>query len=197
MYAMTRYASPLGPITLACSERGLFGLWFDGQKHFGSTLGAQSEEKWLPVFGQALNWLDTYFGGKVPGFTPKLELRTTPFRRDVYNILLTIPYSNTLSYKDIAQRIAINRSSVGIAKQHSCNSKGALCTRLELQPRESTQLPNGSMSARAVGSAVGHNPISLIIPCHRVLAADGSLCGYAAGLERKQYLLTLEATRQR
>ena len=191
------YDSPLGGITLAGNGDALIGLWFDGQKHFGSTLGAQSEEKWLPVFGQALNWLDTYFGGKVPGFTPKLELRTTPFRRDVYNILLTIPYSNTLSYKDIAQRIAINRSSVGIAKQHSCNSKGALCTRLELQPRESTQLPNGSMSARAVGSAVGHNPISLIIPCHRVLAADGSLCGYAAGLERKQYLLTLEATRQR
>ena len=191
------YDSPLGGITLAGNGEALIGLWFDGQKHYGSTLGAQSEEKWLPVFGQALNWLDTYFGGKVPGFTPKLELRTTPFRRDVYNILLTIPYSNTLSYKDIAQRIAINRSSVGIAKQHSCNSKGALCTRLELQPRESTQLPNGSMSARAVGSAVGHNPISLIIPCHRVLAADGSLCGYAAGLERKQYLLTLEATRQR
>ena len=191
------YDSPLGGITLAGNGDALIGLWFDGQKHFGSTLGAQSEEKWLPVFGQALNWLDTYFGGKVPGFTPKLELRTTPFRRDVYNILLTIPYSNTLSYKDIAQRIAINRSSVGIAKQHSCNSKGALCTRLELQPRESTQQPNGSMSARAVGSAVGHNPISLIIPCHRVLAADGSLCGYAAGLERKQYLLTLEATRQR
>ena len=191
------YDSPLGGITLAGNGDALIGLWFDGQKHFGSTLGAQSEEKWLPVFGQALNWLDTYFGGKVPGFTPKLELRTTPFRRDVYNILLTIPYSNTLSYKDIAQRIAINRSSVGIAKQHSCNSKGALCTRLESQPRESTQQPNGSMSARAVGSAVGHNPISLIIPCHRVLAADGSLCGYAAGLERKQYLLTLEATRQR
>ena len=191
------YDSPLGGITLAGNGDALIGLWFDGQKHYGSTLGAQSEEKWLPVFGQALNWLDTYFGGKVPGFTPKLELRTTPFRREVYNILLTIPYSNTLSYKDIAQRIAINRSSVGIAKQHSCNSKGALCTRLELQPRESTQQPNGSMSARAVGSAVGHNPISLIIPCHRVLAADGSLCGYAAGLERKQYLLTLEATRQR
>ena len=191
------YDSPLGGITLAGNGDALIGLWFDGQKHYGSTLGAQSEEKWLPVFGQALNWLDTYFGGKVPGFTPKLELRTTPFRREVYNILLTIPYSNTLSYKDIAQRIAINRSSVGIAKQHSCNSKGALCTRLELQPRDSTQLPNGSMSARAVGSAVGHNPISLIIPCHRVLAADGSLCGYAAGLERKQYLLTLEATRQR
>ena len=191
------YDSPLGGITLAGNGDALIGLWFDGQKHYGSTLGAQSEEKWLPVFGQALNWLDTYFGGKVPGFTPKLELRTTPFRRDVYNILLTIPYSNTLSYKDIAQRIAINRSSVGIAKQHSCNSKGALCTRLELQPRESTQLPNGSMSARAVGSAVGHNPISLIIPCHRVLDAEGSLRGYAAGLERKQYLLTLEATRQR
>ena len=191
------YDSPLGGITLAGNGDALIGLWFDGQKHYGSTLGAQSEEKWLPVFGQALNWLDTYFGGKVPGFTPKLELRTTPFRREVYNILMTIPYSNTLSYRDIAQRIAINRSSVGIAKQHSCNSKGALCTRLELQPRESTQLPNGSMSARAVGSAVGHNPISLIIPCHRVLAADGSLCGYAAGLERKQYLLTLEATRQR
>ena len=191
------YDSPLGGITLAGNGDALIGLWFDGQKHYGSTLGAQSEEKWLPVFGQALNWLDTYFGGKVPGFTPKLELRTTPFRRDVYNILLTIPYSNTLSYRDIAQRITINRSSVGLAEQHSCYSKGALCARLESQPRESTQQPNVRISAQAVGSAVGHNPISLIIPCHRVLDAEGSLRGYAAGLERKQYLLTLESTRQR
>ena len=191
------YDSPLGGITLAGNGDALIGLWFDGQKHFGSTLGAQSEEKWLPVFGQALNWLDTYFGGKVPGFTPKLELRTTPFRREVYNILLTIPYSNTLSYRDIAQRITINRSSVCLAEQHSCYSKGALCARLESQPRESTQQPNVRISAQAVGSAVGHNPISLIIPCHRVLDAEGSLRGYAAGLERKQYLLTLEATRQR
>ena len=191
------YDSPLGGITLAGNGDALIGLWFDGQKHFGSTLGAQSEEKWLPVFSQALNWLDAYFGGKVPAFTPKLELRTTPFRREVYNILLTIPYSNTLSYRDIAQRITINRSSVGLAEQHSCYSKGALCARLESQPRESTQQPNVRISAQAVGSAVGHNPISLIIPCHRVLDAEGSLRGYAAGLERKQHLLTLEATRQR
>ena len=191
------YDSPLGGITLAGNGDALIGLWFDGQKHFGSTLGAQSEEKWLPVFSQALNWLDAYFGGKVPAFTPKLELRTTPFRREVYNILLTIPYSNTLSYRDIAQRITINRSSVGLAEQHSCYSKGALCARLESQPRESTQQPNVRISAQAVGSAVGHNPISLIIPCHRVLDAEGSLRGYAAGLERKQYLLTLEATCQR
>ena len=191
------YDSPLGGITLAGNGDALIGLWFDGQKHFGSTLGAQSEEKWLPVFSQALNWLDAYFGGKVPAFTPKLELRTTPFRREVYNILLTIPYSNTLSYRDIAQRITINRSSVGLAEQHSCYSKGALCARLESQPRESTQQPNVRISAQAVGSAVGHNPISLIIPCHRVLDAEGSLRGYAAGLERKQYLLTLESTRQR
>ena len=191
------YDSPLGGITLAGNGDALIGLWFDGQKHFGSTLGAQSEEKWLPVFSQALNWLDAYFGGKVPAFTPKLELRTTPFRREVYNILLTIPYSNTLSYRDIAQRITINRSSVGLAEQHSCYSKGALCARLESQPRESTQQPNVRISAQAVGSAVGHKPISLIIPCHRVLDAEGSLRGYAAGLERKQYLLTLEATRQR
>ena len=191
------YDSPLGGITLAGNGDALIGLWFDGQKHFGSTLGAQSEEKWLPVFSQALNWLDAYFGGKVPAFTPKLELRTTPFRREVYNILLTIPYSNTLSYRDIAQRITINRSSVGLAEQHSCYSKGALCARLESQPRESTQQPNVRISAQAVGSAVGHNPISLIIPCHRVLDAEGSLRGYAAGLERKQYLLPLEATRQR
>ena len=191
------YDSPLGGITLAGNGDALIGLWFDGQKHFGSTLGAQSEEKWLPVFSQALNWLDAYFGGKVPAFTPKLELRTTPFRREVYNILLTIPYSNTLSYRDIAQRITINRSSVGLAEQHSCYSKGALCARLESQPRESTQQPNVRISVQAVGSAVGHNPISLIIPCHRVLDAEGSLRGYAAWLERKQYLLTLEATRQR
>ena len=157
------YASPLGSITLASDGKALTGLWFDGQKHFPNNLTADSTEAELPVFAQTVNWLDTYFSGKAPDFTPTLSLHTTPFRRAVCEVLLTIPYGQTMTYGEIAGILAEQR---GI-------------------PR---------MSAQAVGSAVGHNPIAIIIPCHRVIGADGSLTGYAGGLDRKTRLLRLERT---
>lgn len=155
------YESPLGPLILASDGAGLTGLWFDGQKHFADTLAANHEEKSLNVFCEAENWLNLYFSGKAPDFTPPLHLRTTPFRKTVWEILLTIPFGKTMTYSEIAAVVAHKR---GI-------------------PR---------MSAQAVGGAVGHNAISIIIPCHRVVGTDGSLTGYAAGLERKQKLLELE-----
>ena len=154
-------ASPLGGVTLASDGRALTGLWFDGQKHFAETLSPDHEEKRLPVFEQAEQWLAVYFSGKEPDFTPELALRTTPFRKAVWEILLTIPYGQTMTYGEIAARLAAQRG-----------------------------LPR--VSARAVGAAVGHNAISLIIPCHRVVGADGSLTGYAGGLDRKRRLLALE-----
>ena len=155
------YASPLGGITAASDGQALTGLWFDGQKYFAQGLDPEHEEKMLPVFEQTDSWLDIYFSGKDPGFTPPLSMKTTPHRRAVWKILLTIPYGHTMTYGEIAAAIA-----------------------------EQKGLPG--MSAQAVGGAVGHNAISLIIPCHRVVGSNGSLTGYAGGLDKKQKLLALE-----
>ena len=155
------YTSPLGGITLSSDSETLTGLWFDGQKFFPHKLISESTEAELPIFTQTCNWLDIYFGGKKPSFTPSISLHTTPFRKAVYDILLTIPYGQTMTYGEIANIIA--------------NQQGA-----------------EHMSAQAVGSAVGHNPVSIIISCHRVVGADGSLTGYAGGLDKKAALLKLE-----
>lgn len=155
------YDSPLGGITLASDGAALTGLWFDGQKYFGASLSKDHEQRNLPVFEQADRWLAVYFGGREPDFTPALSLKTTPFRKAVWEILLTIPYGQTMTYGEIAHRVAVQR---GLSQ----------------------------MSAQAVGGAVGHNAISLIIPCHRVVGADGSLTGYAAGIAVKKKLLNME-----
>ncbi len=158
---IAHYHSPLGRITIASDGEALTGLWFDGQKYFGSTLSAEYEEKPLPVFDQAESWLEIYFSGRDPGFMPPLCLRGTPFRKAVWEILLTIPFGHTMTYGEIAARLA-------------------------------DQMGMPQMSAQAVGGAVGHNPISLIIPCHRVVGSDGSLTGYAGGLDKKMWLLKME-----
>ena len=155
------YNSPLGSILIASNGEALTGLWFDEQKHFPHNLISESTKAELPIFTHTINWLDTYFSGKVPDFTPPIILNTTPFRKAVYDILLTIPYGQTMTYGEIANILAEQK---GIER----------------------------MSAQAVGGAVGHNPISIIIPCHRVVGTDGSLTGYAGGLDRKIELLKLE-----
>ena len=156
-----RYDSPLGGITLASDGEALSGLWFDGQKYFGAGLQKEAEERKLPVFEETARWLDIYFSGQEPGFTPKIILHGSEFRREVWKILQKIPYGVTTTYKKIAEQIAADRG-----------------------------IP--SMSAQAVGGAVGHNPISIIVPCHRILGTDGSLTGYAGGIEKKIRLLALE-----
>ena len=88
-------------------------------------------------------------------------MKTTPFRKDVWEIMLAIPFGQTMTYKEIAEKIAKKRG-----------------------------LP--SMSAQAVGNAVAHNAMSLIIPCHRVVGTDGSLTGYAGGMDKKEWLLAME-----
>lgn len=155
------YSSPLGGITLSSNGTELTGLWFDGQKYFGDTLGEEYEEKTLPIFEETARWLDIYFSGKAPDFIPPLSMETTPFRKAVWEIMLEIPYGKTMTYGEIADRIA--------------KQKGLL-----------------KMSAQAVGGAVGHNSISLIIPCHRVVGTNGSLTGYSGGIDKKVKLLTLE-----
>ena len=158
-----RFNSPLGGITLASDGEALTGLWFDGQKYFAASLEKEHEERMLPVFDLADKWLNLYFSGSEPGFLPPLLMRTTEFRKTVWEILLTIPYGKTMTYGEIADRIAAGR---GLSR----------------------------MSAQAVGGAVAHNAISLMIPCHRVVGTDGSLTGYAGGLEKKIWLLEMENT---
>ena len=153
--------SPLGGITLASDGEALTGLWFQGQKYDRSTLADEHEPRDLPVFRETARWLDLYFAGETPDFTPPLKLRGSPFRQAVWEILLTIPRGSVTTYGEIAAHIAAQRGL-----EH--------------------------MSAQAVGGAVGHNPVSIIVPCHRVVGADGSLTGYAGGIERKAWLLALE-----
>lgn len=152
------YMSPLGGITIASDGEALTGLWFDGQKYFEANLSEEHEEKRLEIFDITDKWLDIYFSGKEPDFTPPVSMKTTEFRKKVWKILLTIPYGKTMTYGEIAERIAKDN---GRAK----------------------------MSAQAVGGAVGHNSISLIIPCHRVIGANGSLTGYAGGIEKRKNCL--------
>ena len=155
------YNSPLGGITEASDGEHLIGLWFDGQKSFADVLDSEYEEKPLPIFELTDKWLDLYFSGKKPDFTPPLSMKASEFRKAVWEVMLTIPYGKTMTYGEIAKTIAKRR---GIAR----------------------------MSAQAVGGAVGHNSISLIIPCHRVVGANGSLTGYAGGIDKKVKLLQLE-----
>lgn len=156
MQSISRYPFAPGEILLSADEIGLTGLWFSCQTDF-----PRSDFREPPVILAAREWLDIYFSGKAPDFTPPLHPMGTPFQMEVWSILRTIPYGTTTTYGEIAKQIAARR---GIPK----------------------------MSAQAVGGAVGRNKIGIIIPCHRVIGADGSLTGYAGGLDRKIQLLEAE-----
>ena len=184
----TTFASPLGDILLAADGRGLTGLWFADHKHFGSTLtqkdcihitgsdavsgqgGAVVPEPAYAaasaVLERAWGWLNAYFAGQEPRFTPPLHMIGTAFQREVWIELLSIPRGEVASYGQVAKRIAARHRTL-------------------------TE-PDARVSPRAVGAAVARNPVSIIVPCHRVVAADGSLNGYAGGLDRKEWLLRLE-----
>lgn len=150
------YTSDLGDITLASDGTYLTGLWFDGQKFDRANLSKNYLEKDLPIFDDVKHWLNIYFSGKEPGFMPPIQVQSTAFRMQVWEILISIPYGQTMTYGEIAKKIS------------------------------------NTMSCQAVGQAIGHNPISIIIPCHRVVGTNGSLTGYAGGIERKIKLLDLE-----
>lgn len=161
MTYIQHYASPLGGILLAANDIGLTGLWFDGQKYYADNLPAEHIERETPILTDAKRWLDVYFTGNEPDFKPPLHIVGSAFRQAVWELLLQIPYGQTVTYGELARQLAEKQGA-----EH--------------------------MSAQAVGGAVGHNPISLIIPCHRVVGTHGSLTGYAGGIDKKIMLLELE-----
>ena len=155
------YTSPLGEILLAADERGLTGLWLEGQKSDPAGLPAAHGERRTPILAEAARWLDVYFSGQEPDFLPPLHPPGSKFQLAVWELLLQIPYGQTTTYGALARQLAARR---GLSR----------------------------MSAQAVGGAVGHNRISVMIPCHRVVGTNGSLTGYAGGLDKKIRLLELE-----
>ena len=151
--------SPLGGITLAATDAGLAGVWFDHQRH-EPDMRDWAVDDGHPVLRQAAAELADYFAGRRQQFDVPLDLsHGTDFQRSVWQALRAIPAGSTVSYRAISEGVG-NPAAV-----------------------------------RAVGAAVGRNPISVIVPCHRVVGTDGSLTGYAGGLERKTALLALEGAR--
>ena len=143
-----QYDSPLGLLTITSDGESLTELRF-------SEKSLTTLTPIVPVLDATRRWLDSYFKGEKPDFTPQVTPFGTLFQRRVWTELLSIPYGQTVTYGDIARRI-------------DCKS------------------------SQAVGCAVGRNPIAIIIPCHRVVGSNGSLTGYAYGLERKRQLIMLE-----
>lgn len=156
------YSSPLGTIQIIFDENALHALRFE--EHFSVSRLPKYVNH--PVFQKTTRWLDLYFSGQQPNFLPLLSIMTTPFRQVIYEILLTVPYGQTVTYGNIAAQAA-------------------------------KRLHRPTMSAQAVGNAVAHNPILLIIPCHRVIGAKGALTGYAGRLKRKAWLLAWEEKSRR
>ena len=159
----TSYSSPLGLITMVSNGEKLIGLWLEGQKYFAETIIKEVvENDDLEIFTSTKQWLNRYFAGDKPNISElPLEPSGGEFRKIVWEILCEIPYGETITYGEIAKKVAIKM-----------NKK--------------------SMSSQAVGGAVGHNPISIIIPCHRVVGVNGNLTGYAGGIDKKIRLLEHE-----
>ena len=168
-YRFTTCPSPVGRLTLASDGENLVGLWLEGQKYFGQPLlpGACVQDGGLAVFRAARQWLDAYFAGEQP-CPGALPLR---------------PAGSAFRQQVWALLCRIPYGAT--------TTYGALAARL------AAQMGRPSMSSQAVGGAVGHNPISIIIPCHRVVGSHGSLTGYAGGLAAKARLLAHEGVDMR
>lgn len=163
MYYSTTYPSPVGIITLASDGRGLVGLWIEGQKYFGSAMaGELTERACLPVFDEVRDWLNRYFAGEKPAVS---EVPLSPNGSEF--------------------RLRVWKILCEIPY-------GEVITYGEIAKRMAEKMGRERMSGQAVGGAVGHNPISIIIPCHRVVGANGSLTGYAGGIDTKVKLLEHE-----
>jgi len=152
----SEYDSPVGKLLLTCREEGLTGLWMNRKPPQTACLRDDH-----PVFLETKLWLDSYFRGNPLPVTVALCPEGTPFRKQVWQLLLAIPYGQTCSYGKLAREMAV-------------------------------LLGKEKMSAQAIGQAVGSNPISILIPCHRVVGTKGQLTGYAGGIDNKIWLLRHE-----
>jgi methylated-DNA-[protein]-cysteine S-methyltransferase len=146
--AQTVVDTPIGPLGLIASEAGLRAVLFD------SKIKPQGRSH---VLVAAARQLDAYFQGDLLAFDLPLELLGTDFDTRCWRALASIPYGQTVSYGDQAQRLGLGRET-----------------------------------ARAVGAANGRNPLPIVLPCHRVIGADGSLTGFGGGIHVKRFLLELE-----
>lgn len=165
MYYFATYTSPIGVLTLACDPGGkhLVGLWNEGQKHYGASIPeAMEENDCMPVFDTAKQWLDQYFAGKNPSLS---ALPMAPIGSAFRREIWQILCE--IPYGQVMTYLTISKQ---IAKKRG----------------------KESMSSQAVGGAIAHNPISIMIPCHRVVGSNGSLTGYAGGIQKKIKLLELE-----
>ena len=163
MIIQSIYHSPIGELLIAVNDDVLLGVWMKDQKYYKQNINEEMKhDDQHKIIMQTKSWLDRYFCNEKPPID-ELHLAPvgTPFRKDVWDILMRIPYGQVITYQDIARQIA---KAKGIKR----------------------------MSAQAIGGAVGHNPISIIIPCHRVVGTNGSLTGYAGGIEKKIALLQHE-----
>lgn len=156
MLSKSYYNSPIGNLEIVAEDNMLIEI-----SMIDDCIYIESDKNEINIIRETKLWLDEYFTGKVPAFTPKLKLSGSQFKRTVSEIMLEIPYGELTTYGEIAKKV---------------------CQRLG----------KARMSAQAVGGAVGHNEISIIVPCHRVVGKDGNLTGYAGGLDRKIFLLKNE-----
>jgi methylated-DNA-[protein]-cysteine S-methyltransferase len=163
MYYYYIYNSPIGKLTVASNEENIVGLWLDGQKYYMDILkGKEYQEKETETIKLAKKWLDKYFGKEKP------EISELPIE---------------LIGSDFRKQIWKILSEIPYGK---------VITYRDIAKQIAEQKGIKTMSAQAVGGAVGHNPISVIIPCHRVVGTNGSLTGYAGGIKNKIKLLELE-----
>ena len=167
----TNVDSPVGELTLVAEDGMLTGVYFPHHwyRPDPATFGDR-DEAW---FGEAERQLGEYFAGDRKGFDLPLDPRGDPFQRRVWELISRIPYGRTVTYSDLA------RTLNGSAPEDSAPGGTG---------------PGGTVLAKDVGAAVGRNPLSVIVPCHRVVGKDGKLTGYAGGLARKRFLLRLEET---
>jgi methylated-DNA-[protein]-cysteine S-methyltransferase len=159
----TTYTTPIGEVMLAADNHQLIGLWLAGQKYFAATLTEETQENnQLPIFSETKKWLKDYFSGQRP---------------EIDSLALK-PSGN--AFRQVVWQVLCEIPY------------GQVMTYKEVAQRSAERMNKSSMSAQAVGGAIGHNPISIIIPCHRVVGSNGSLTGYAGGVSKKQLLLELE-----
>ncbi|MGI8472192.1 methylated-DNA--[protein]-cysteine S-methyltransferase [Pectobacterium brasiliense] len=159
----SQYDSPMGEITVAADGRNLTGLWFVGQKYYAESLHVEPAiSPELQLFSVTKRWLDAYFSGKNP------SLDTLPLAPSGSDFRLAVwQRLCQIPYGEYVTYGTVARDVAAV-------------------------MGKTSMSAQATGGAVGHNPISIIIPCHRVIGTNNSLTGYAGGIAKKIKLLELE-----